>query len=234
MESEQTSEISFKEKQASALNTVTPLSKYLAMTLFIALPFVGGYVGYSFAPEKIVEVENIIEVEKVAEVVTQSTETHLEEESLDVSTYINTDLGFTFEYPSEFGDLYTDYFPSLENVNPDQTLFRVWSEDGSELVAVLYGKKYDSGTGTSKQPICTNSGENVMKQDCTRLINSAGTPYYQLDILYEYTAGWQRRYEIEANEDFSMMVFVSGTDDGGFSDLSEYKEMLLQSFTLIN
>ena len=35
---------------------VTPLSKYLAMAIFIALPFVGGYVGYRLAPEKVVEV----------------------------------------------------------------------------------------------------------------------------------------------------------------------------------
>lgn len=38
------------------INQVTPVSKYLAMALFIILPFVGGYVGYTFAPEKVVEV----------------------------------------------------------------------------------------------------------------------------------------------------------------------------------
>lgn len=37
-------------------NTVTPLSKFLAMALFVALPFVGGYVGYTFSPEKMVEI----------------------------------------------------------------------------------------------------------------------------------------------------------------------------------
>jgi hypothetical protein len=35
---------------------VTPLSKYLAMVIFIALPFVGEYIGYRIAPEKVVEV----------------------------------------------------------------------------------------------------------------------------------------------------------------------------------
>jgi hypothetical protein len=42
------------ESKPSVLTTVTPLSKYLAMVLFIILPFVGGYVGYTFAPEKVV------------------------------------------------------------------------------------------------------------------------------------------------------------------------------------
>ncbi len=39
------------------VHQVTPLSKYLAMTLFIVLPFVGGWIGYTYAPEKIVELE---------------------------------------------------------------------------------------------------------------------------------------------------------------------------------
>jgi hypothetical protein len=56
----------------SALNTVTPLSKYLAMALFVTLPFVGGYIGYTFVPEKVVEVEKIVEVEKRVSVPVQS------------------------------------------------------------------------------------------------------------------------------------------------------------------
>lgn len=45
------------EPKQSALNTVTPLSKYLAMGLFVLMPFIGGYVGYRMAPEKVVEIE---------------------------------------------------------------------------------------------------------------------------------------------------------------------------------
>jgi hypothetical protein len=48
----------------SPLHTITPLSKYLAMTLFIILPFLGGLVGYTLAPEKIVEIERITVLEK--------------------------------------------------------------------------------------------------------------------------------------------------------------------------
>ena len=43
------------------LHKVTPFSKYLAMALFVALPFVGGWVGYAYAPEKVVEVERVVE-----------------------------------------------------------------------------------------------------------------------------------------------------------------------------
>jgi predicted DNA-binding transcriptional regulator len=51
-------------KEKSVLNNVTPLSKYSAMILFIIMPFIGGWIGYSYAPEKVVEVERVV-VEKI-------------------------------------------------------------------------------------------------------------------------------------------------------------------------
>lgn len=41
------------------VNQVTPVSKYLTLALFIILPFLGGYVGYKLASEKVVEVEKV-------------------------------------------------------------------------------------------------------------------------------------------------------------------------------
>lgn len=48
------------EKPLSVLYKVTPLSKYLAMAIFIITPFIGGWIGYTYAPEKIVVTETII------------------------------------------------------------------------------------------------------------------------------------------------------------------------------
>ncbi len=60
MEPEKTSpQIENVDKFAN-LKKVTPLSKYLALALFIILPFLGGYIGYVLAPEKIVEVEQVV------------------------------------------------------------------------------------------------------------------------------------------------------------------------------
>jgi hypothetical protein len=39
----------------SPLKRVTPLSKWLAMVLFILMPFIGGWIGYTHAPIEIVE-----------------------------------------------------------------------------------------------------------------------------------------------------------------------------------
>lgn len=55
------------ESKQSVWASVTPFSKYLALVLFVLLPFLGGWVGYQYAPEKVVEVERIILKEAVAE-----------------------------------------------------------------------------------------------------------------------------------------------------------------------
>lgn len=80
---------SFPEPQQTAWNTVTPLSKYLALALFIILPFVGGYIGYTFAPEKIVEVEKVVEREVVVEkeVVTEVDSSNLLVRSVSSANY---------------------------------------------------------------------------------------------------------------------------------------------------
>jgi len=49
-----------KFTDTSRLFCVTRTSKYLALALFVALPFLGGYVGYMNAPEKVVEVERVV------------------------------------------------------------------------------------------------------------------------------------------------------------------------------
>lgn len=67
MENETQEEVAVQVEQKSSLHQMTPLSKYLAMALFIILPFVGGYVGYTFAPEKTVEIEKEVVREVVVD-----------------------------------------------------------------------------------------------------------------------------------------------------------------------
>ena len=60
MESEQTPAEETPSSRFGDLHKVTPLSKYLAMFLFVALPFIGGWIGYTYAPEKVVEIERVL------------------------------------------------------------------------------------------------------------------------------------------------------------------------------
>jgi hypothetical protein len=78
-------EITLPEATApSAWNRVTPLSKYLAMALFVAMPFIGGWVGYRYAPEKIIEIEKPIIIEREVEVQTANKAKAIWEEVVDV------------------------------------------------------------------------------------------------------------------------------------------------------
>lgn len=68
---------------------VTPLSKYFAMILFIALPFVGGYVGYHFAPVKVVEVERVVD-ENQKKQSEMGVNVNAESDSTDISSQIKS------------------------------------------------------------------------------------------------------------------------------------------------
>lgn len=109
MESEPVTVNAQEAKKLNRLNTVTPLSKYLALTIFISLPFIGGWVGYSIAPERVVEVEKIVEVEKVVGI---DTSVQTEHESIGSETestvtgaielYKDESLGFSVQYSADW------------------------------------------------------------------------------------------------------------------------------------
>jgi hypothetical protein len=47
------------ESIIAPLKKITPLSKYLAMVIFVASPFLGGWVGYSLALEKVIDATKV-------------------------------------------------------------------------------------------------------------------------------------------------------------------------------
>lgn len=79
MEQDNFNQEEFSVEQKSSMNQVTPLSKYLALALFIVLPFIGGYIGYTLAPEKVVEIEKAVTKEVVVEKETQEQTTQKSE-----------------------------------------------------------------------------------------------------------------------------------------------------------
>lgn len=86
------------------LNKVTPLSKYLALTLFIALPFIGAYVGYKSAPEKVVE-----------KVVLEEAPLETKEET-NVSDHFSLNKGFVATTTVDMGEYEVRYDQSILEV----------------------------------------------------------------------------------------------------------------------
>lgn len=84
------------------LKNATPLSKYLAMGLFIILPFIGGWIGYVYAPEKVVEVEKVIIKEIPVEAVQSQEMGGNLELTNQYKKYRNDELHIEFEYPSQW------------------------------------------------------------------------------------------------------------------------------------
>jgi hypothetical protein len=119
-------------EQKSALHTVTPLSKYLALTLFIIMPFLGGWIGYTYAPEKVVEVERVVIkeviVEKEIEVSTQPDVPALQ----DQEEYVSSN-GFSISIPEGAA---TSEEPAQFSYSP---ITRIEGDFGSLCVSSGYG-----------------------------------------------------------------------------------------------
>lgn len=89
-------------EEGSNLHKVTPLSKYLAMILFIFLPFIGGWIGYNYAPEKVVEIESVVirEVSNEKEEVINQKEKDVNGGIIsDWDKYIDEVSGYGVDYP---------------------------------------------------------------------------------------------------------------------------------------
>lgn len=72
-------------EQKSQLHQVTPLSKYLAMVLFILMPFIGGYIGYAYAPEKVVERVVVMKEHNTSSIAEDSIDNKIKKEYIYVS-----------------------------------------------------------------------------------------------------------------------------------------------------
>lgn len=142
------------ETKQSPLHTVTPLSRYLAMLLFIILPFLGGWVGYTHAPEKIVKNEKIAVIEFPDTSVTGLTDTNSHNQSAISTNYIvvdslpdtesvtgwktyrNQEFGFEISFPTSFEitEITHQYPPtsvvSLVNASDETTSIIILPEGG--------------------------------------------------------------------------------------------------------
>ena len=48
------------ESRFVPLQKVTPVSKYFALALFIVMPFIGGWIGYTYVPEKVIMTKKFV------------------------------------------------------------------------------------------------------------------------------------------------------------------------------
>lgn len=166
MEPEQSTEVSPTERQLSVWKTVTPFSKYLATILFVALPFVGGYVGYIFAPEKVVEVEKTVEVEVAQE--EPEVQNDLTLTSSAGGVYMNDKLGFSVNYSGDWRvDSFEDNSVQFFNYPESQATFASRWPEGAN--------KVEGGGGIV---VNLDEVENLSEYS---LVTQRGVQFYRLD-----------------------------------------------------
>jgi hypothetical protein len=98
MEPNQETQPTPQKRLPSWLTTVTPFSKYLAMALFILLPFTGFYLGIKYQ-EKVTVIPPVVsEIQKT----TIQTPTHVSTAGWKTFTDKFVGFGFAIKYPSDY------------------------------------------------------------------------------------------------------------------------------------
>lgn len=136
------------------LQKVTPLSKYLALALFIIMPFLGGWIGYTYAPEKVVEVDKIV-IEEVVNEVEKNSLSALSIKKGDVfNTMIVDEVSSYFSQSKAIKEA-----PSVGDVSVrflgETTLVGTLSRDGMDSISDL------STESIEKLPRLDNSNTSV-------------------------------------------------------------------------
>jgi hypothetical protein len=212
MELEHAPEVASENKKPTAsenLHTVTPVSKYLAMLLFVLLPFIGGWIGYNYTPVKVIEVEKIVEIEKLVEIeVEKADQEVLLEGEAKLKVYINP-----IESPKETLLVGSDFCPVPKFQTADLTI----AINGQEMVFKSIGVPVVSESAWPEVPFSEMVGMAIFENtniELTPVIgvgeNTLFIPDYDTMTVSEFQNG-DRRYCDYEFSDFSV-VYYYGQD----------------------
>jgi hypothetical protein len=132
---------------------VTQTSKYLAMLLFIIMPFVGGYIGYTIAPIKTVVVETTVvkglptepltiesagvvydgDIEVVLsngekKIIAQAFKPASQEQYFEIETYSEAVISPNRKFAALQGIGFEDSFVRIYNTEADRLEDKIWGE----------------------------------------------------------------------------------------------------------
>ncbi len=157
---------------------VTPVSKYLAMAIFILMPFVGGYIGYQLAPEKVVEVPVTVMQNKMpATEVSMDTPNKTDSDSLQIISCDQGTENIEDLSSSSIKAVYDSYKGGEGNYNnaalqklisgngaATEIGFHCLLNDGSSLVTVFSGSANALSIVRLKDSLVTNEASAKIEQ----------------------------------------------------------------------
>lgn len=152
-----------------SLHKVTPLSKYLALTLFIVLPFLGAWIGYTYTPEKIVtqkiEVIKAVAIEKSQDeiVISKNITSYSPEKESKLSSLIKA--SYNEEQWSSTTERVKDVLLQINADFINEISFDTFSFQGVEGEVVHYCYTGDIILTRYGSPLCLGSNIIVIEWD---------------------------------------------------------------------
>ena len=251
MENENINQEEVAVEQKSSLHQVTPLSKYLALALFVILPFLGGWIGYTYAPEKVVEIEKEVirevVVEKEIEVTPQKNESSY---SVETKTYRDAELGIAFEYPAVWGEVTIDDEAGicLPDYVADDCNFRTLLLENVYLGAIFLSAETK---GHSDNPVgrggfwgdlagdisSNNLSECDQELGCSTVTNSNSVTFalHEADPPPEEMGYQPERYYVynPDNQYYGLVLSSHRLDSSSPENGRLFKEIVVESFEFI-
>ena len=206
------------------LTTVTKLSKYLAMMVFVALPIVGFFLGMSYQ-----EMIDLAKKQEESNIVIESklSPSPIEIPTVDPSTanwktYRNDEFGFEIRYPNDFQkDLEKDnyikvYKPGFASLSISSILTNKNLEEYVDERIAATKEAYEGKPSLSVYKKISNT--------------VAGKPSIQLEVYYE-AAGTSGLEEYMANESNSIVeIRMMDLADSIESQIKKTFDQILSTF----
>ncbi len=163
------------------LYKVTSLSKYLAMILFVSMPFLGGWIGYVYAPAKIIETT----VSSIESIETEAVETKFD--LRNIFNLDNKESGTKVFYSEKQGVGFS-YLPLYNNelrlVEIEDSIFYL-DRNGSHKIMEIFTKEQGiSLADTIRNKFIIEAGLNL--DDCEVEIREShvGDKNYKIGQIY--------------------------------------------------
>jgi len=218
------SEMVDQEDKFANLKKVTPLSKLLALALFVALPFIGFWVGYNYAPVEVVEVEKVVEVENKEEVSAKNLEQEVViltdkdeyERGEVIKIVVNNELDTSILYFKQDRFWGIELFSEGEWINPMYEKGDGFQLAQGDVGDICYIALYElslphelvSHTGISSewnQQICIFGDEGP---DVPRTIRYIESGKYRFVFYYGYETLEENPYRLDGSEKVYSNVFT--------------------------
>jgi hypothetical protein len=232
------------ESVIAPLKKVTPLSKYLAMVLFIILPFLGGYVGYTLAPEQVIETGyQVVTNEQsgplaVSEMPHVSESNALSQSEVDTGTGVADDqflavapqryvipAGYFLEYDTLANDLYSS---RAKEISDNLSLVQVASpqQPAGPIGTVLFDEVSNSVVRVVEFPINTM---DVWVNKHTRIVLEWDEDYRNRLTIYDYIADTSEILYEEVEEGIQL-VAVCEMGCTGVLQITEDKKLAFNRY----